>query len=616
MVESSVVGIWLLDATGETKRMNEQMMRILSTSADDVARHSLDTFLDAHERIRVQEAVASGVTKLSFFDHRFQRCDDTLGCAVVELSLLRDERGRFEGMFALVIDVSVSKSAEDDTESEAFYRTLFERSPLAKLVVDAETLRFTAVNDVALRTYGYSRAELLAMTADQLLLRDVRAASRELAGRRTSEFSGSCQHLTKDGRKIWVEMTAHPTTIGHRRCWLVAAKDISEQRLLEDQLRHAAKMEAIGRLASGIAHDFNNALSVVLSYSEGVLATLGADDPLREEIEEIHRAGKRSAELTRQLLAFTRQQVLEPRVVNLNEVVCGMDKMLRRVIGEDIELVLRTAVDVGSVRVDIGSIEQVVMNLVVNARDAMPHGGRLLLETTNVELDAVRARALGIDAGTYVMLGVTDNGCGMDAATRARAFEPFFTTKDHGKGTGLGLASVLGMVQQSGGSIWVESEVGEGTTFNIYLPRLDAAAASISPPPARASVVEGNDTVLVVEDDAAVREAVCRILRAHRYRVISAANGAEALRMAREARVDVLLTDVVMPQMSGPELAARFATLWPNVPVICMSGYADDSVVRHGLFERDFVFLQKPISAEPLTRKIREALDGRTGRTA
>jgi two-component system, cell cycle sensor histidine kinase and response regulator CckA len=593
--------VWLFDADGGTKRMNERMMQILSITAKDVAANSLATFLDQDERARIDAAAAAGAITVSFAEHQFRRQDGTAGCAAIEFSILGDERSRYEGLLALVVDISERNSPQ---ESEAFYRTLFERSPLAKLVVDAETLRFTAVNEGALRTYGYSRDELLAMNADQLLVRE-RVATRELATRRTSEFSGRCQHLTKGGQKIWVEMTAHPTTIGHRRCWLVVAKDVSEQQLLEEQLRHSAKMEAVGRLASGIAHDFNNALSVVLSYSEELLARLGAEDPIREDIAEIHRAGQRSAALTRQLLAFTRQQVLEPRVVNLSEIVGGMNKMLRRLIGEDIELTVCTPPDVGAVRVDVGSIEQVVMNLVVNARDAMPRGGRLRLETANVCLDDTSARRHSVSAGAYVTLTVGDNGCGMDAATRARAFEPFFTTKD--RGTGLGLASVLGIVEQSGGSISLHSEVGAGTTFEIFLPRLDAAVASGRPPPPTHSV-DGTDTVLVVEDDAAVREVVCRILAAHHYRVLAAASGAEALRIAAETRVDVLLTDVVMPQMSGPELATRVAMLWPHVAIVCMSGYADDSVVRHGLFDRQFVFVHKPVTPKPLTQKIREAL--------
>jgi two-component system cell cycle sensor histidine kinase/response regulator CckA len=382
---------------------------------------------------------------------------------------------------------------------------------------------------------------------------------------------------------------------------------------LEEQLRQSQKMEAVGRLAGGVAHDFNNLLSVVLSYSELLLEDLPLDAPAREDVEEIRRAGVRAADLTRQLLMFSRQQVIEPKVLDLNEVLAGMDKMLRRVVGEDIELTSLPAASLGRVNVDPGSIEQVVMNLAINARDAMPTGGKLTLETANVVLDDAYVKShLGASPGPYVMLSVTDSGSGMDKATVARIFEPFFTTKELGKGTGLGLSTVIGIVQQSRGTIWVYSEIGVGTTFKVYLPLVDAvpqiAAADVVP-----ATIRGSEVILLVEDEAQVRDVARGILLRHGYTVLAASYGEEALAIAARhpGPIHLLLSDVVMPKMSGPELARRLGAVRPGIAVLCMSGYTDDSALRHGVIEAEIAYLQKPLTVEGLTRKVREVLDAR-----
>jgi signal transduction histidine kinase len=383
-------------------------------------------------------------------------------------------------------------------------------------------------------------------------------------------------------------------------------------RKTEEQLRQVQKLEAIGSLAGGVAHDFNNMLSVILSESELILEDLRPGDPLRAEVEEIGKAATRAGGLTRQLLMFSRQQVVQPRVMDLQEVLASMDKMLQRILGEDVELVSVAPRESGRVKVDPSHMEQVILNLVVNARDAMPRGGKLTLETANVLLDENYALShLPAKAGPHVMLAVSDTGTGMDRETQRRIFEPFFTTKGTGKGTGLGLSTVFGIVQQSGGNIWVYSEPGKGTTFKVYLPRVDAAVVALPGSQAPASL-RGGETILLVEDDEPVRAITLNILRRQGYQVLPAQHAGEALLLSERhpGAIDLLLTDVVMPHLSGPELAKRLATERPDMRVLFMSGYTDDSVVRHGALEAGIAFLQKPITPASLATRIREVLDG------
>ena len=383
-------------------------------------------------------------------------------------------------------------------------------------------------------------------------------------------------------------------------------------RELEERHRQAQKMEAIGRLASGVAHDFNNLLTAILGSTDLLLEDLPADHPGRLEAEETRKAALRAADLTRQLLAFGRQQVLTPQVLDLNEVVTNVDKMLRRVIREDVELRIVHASDIGAVRADPGQLEQVLLNLAVNARDAMPRGGRLTIETANAELDDTYAAEHAVVVpGRYVMFAVSDTGTGMDAETQARVFEPFFTTKEKGKGTGLGLATVYGIVKQSGGYIWVYSEPGQGTSMKVYLPRVEAPIEPISPPPGPSGSLRGSETVLIVEDQDEVRKVTRRMLEARGYRVLVAASGAVALRIADQAagRIDLLLTDVIMPGMSGREVALLLGPAHPNIRVLFVSGYTDESIVHEGILEPGIAFLQKPFTAEALARKVRDVLD-------
>jgi len=385
--------------------------------------------------------------------------------------------------------------------------------------------------------------------------------------------------------------------------------DLSERRRLEEQVRQAQKMEAVGRLAGGVAHDFNNVLSVIISYAELIERDLTPDEPLRADIGEISKAALRATDLTRQLLAFSRQQVLEAKVVDLNQSISGMARMLHRLLGADIELTILPASGLWNVKVDPGQVGQVVMNLAVNARDAMPEGGKLTIETSNVEVDSDYAHVHhDVAPGSYVMLAVTDTGVGIDKEMQARIFEPFFTTKE--KGTGLGLATVFGIVKQSGGHIWVYSEPSRGTTFKVYLPRVSGAAevrASEPPPPEDR---RGSETILLVEDDDQVRALARDILRRAGYVVLEAPNGGEALLICEQhgAKIDLLVTDVILPRMSGRQLAERLASLRPEMKVLFMSGYTDDTVLHHGVLDSGVAYLQKPLTPTSLRRKVREVL--------
>jgi two-component system, cell cycle sensor histidine kinase and response regulator CckA len=475
--------------------------------------------------------------------------------------------------------------------------------------------RFTTANAALVRILGYaSTEEVLALD----MAKDVYADPEE---RRRLVEQDTYTHQVyeeleatwkkKDGTRIRVQLSVRAQRDGSGRVEFYEAfvRDITNQRQLEAQLAQAQKMEAIGRLAGGVAHDFNNMLTVILSYSDLLLEDLPAGSSDRDDVTQIRKAALGASQLTRQLLAFSRQQVLEPRIVDLNDAVSGIERLLTRVLREDIKLQCMLAADAGTIRVDPGQLEQVIMNLAVNARDAMPNGGLLTVETANVDLDAAYLQRHPVaKPGRYVMLAVTDTGIGMDAATQARIFEPFFTTKDIGKGTGLGLATVQGIVQQSGGFIWVYSEPDHGTVFKIYLPRVDEPASRTGDEPEQD--VRGTETVLVVEDVAAVRAVTREMLRRSGYHVLVAADGRAALQVAatHEGPIHLLLTDVVMPDLSGRDLAERLTEVRPDVKVIFMSGYTDDAVVRHGILQEGIAYLQKPFTPRSLSAKVRSVL--------
>lgn len=415
----------------------------------------------------------------------------------------------------------------------------------------------------------------------------------------------------KDGSSVAVSVrlsTIHQQ--GHVVGYSLIYRDITYTKGLEQQLQQSAKLRAVGTLAGGVAHDFNNLLTIISGYSEILLDQLAPSDPVYDLIDQIKQAGDRAVSLTRQLLAFSRQQMLEPRVLNINDIVTNIDKMLRRMIGEDISLTTVLAPDLRQVKADPGQIEQVLMNLAVNARDAMPQGGKLTIETANVRLDHSYAQShMEVEPGPYVLLAVSDTGYGMDEATKGRLFEPFFTTKAPGKGTGLGLATVFGIVKQSGGHIWVYSEPGQGTTFKIYLPRAVGEVSTSKSFVAQATPV-GNETILFVEDETAVRAITVFALRSFGYTVLEADHGQQAVQLCEthSGPIHLLLSDVVMPEMSGRQVAEAVTAKRPETKVLFLSGYTDDAVVRHGILHEHVAFLQKPFSPVTLARKIREVL--------
>jgi signal transduction histidine kinase/ActR/RegA family two-component response regulator len=434
---------------------------------------------------------------------------------------------------------------------------------------------------------------------------------RTRAGQMEAEIHRRAQEIQEANRLLREHQEELESRVEARAADLQQANEAL--RKSEEQLRQSQKLEAVGRLAGGIAHDFNNLLSVILSYSDMLSYELKPNEHALADLEEIKKAGRRAADLTRQMLAFSRQQVLDLRILDLNEIVRSVNKMLTRILGEDIELKVLLAPRLAKVKADPGQVEQVLMNLVVNARDAMPAGGDLTIETANVELDAAYARDhVGVTRGPYVMLAVSDNGIGMDKAIQSRVFEPFFTTKELGKGTGLGLSTVFGIVKQSGGTIWLYSEPGIGTTFKIYLPRAEGKVdwtPSLGPP---TMTIRGTETILLVEDEDQVRKVASGILQKAGYHVLEARSPGEALLVSEQhpVKIHLLLTDVVLPKMNGRQLAERIGALRPKMKIIFMSGYTDNVIIQHGVLDSGVSFLQKPFTPDSLSSKVRQVLDG------
>ena len=499
-------------------------------------------------------------------------------------------------------------------QSQLGYKLLVEQSPFGIVYSDTGG-RIVAANPAMVAMLGYgSERELLEKDLSRDIFADDGARTRFTdALRQQGHATGESGWRHKDGHAIVVRHTSRavldaPGAPGH---FSTLVEDVSERRNLESQLRQSQKMEAIGQLASGVAHDFNNLLAVVLGSSEILLEDLPAGSPSRDDAVEIRNAAARAAQLTRQLLAFARKQALEPRLINLNQLVGSLEKLLRRTLGEEMELVISLAPDLGTAQADPGQLQQVVVNLAVNARDAMTSGGTLTIETANVDLDELYcARHTVVKPGRYIMLSVRDTGTGMDADVQARIFEPFFSTKPRDKGTGLGLATTYGIVKQSGGYIWVYSEPGRGTVFKVYLPRIEAAPESHASQASEAMALDGNETVLVAEDQDEVRKYTRKLLEARGYTVLAASGGAEALQLAaqREGVIHALITDVIMPGMSGHDLAMELAKTRPQTKVLYVSGYADESIVLPGALEHGVAFLQKPFTAVALARKVRELL--------
>jgi PAS domain S-box-containing protein len=503
------------------------------------------------------------------------------------------------------------KRAEDAMrQSESQFRALFENALDAVLIANDQGT-YVDANPAACNLLGVSYNEVIGRTINDFTENDNPVEASRMLEQFLKEgtLRGELRLRRPDGSLVEVDFSATANFLPGRH--LALLRDVTERRKLEEQFRQSQKLESVGMLAGGIAHDFNNLLTVMTGYSELILRRLDKVDPLARNVEEIKKAAERAASLTRQLLAFSRKQVLQPKVLDLNSVIVNIEKMLGRLVGEDMELRTSPGVGLGKVKADPGQVEQVILNLVVNARDAMPKGGKITIETANIYLDEAYARRhIAVQPGWYVMLAVTDTGQGMDAETQKYIFEPFFTTKEQGKGTGLGLSTVYGIVKQSGGNIWVYSEISVGTSFKIYLPLVDEQVMKPDANVARPESASGTETILLAEDEEMVRNLARESLKMHGYTVLEAANAGEALLICQQykGRIDLLLTDVVMPRVSGRELAEQLVGLRPDMRVLYMSGYPDQAIVHHGILDEAIAFIGKPFTPDALALKVVEVL--------
>ena len=613
LFDSNVIGIHIGNSSGLIKEANDRFLDMFGfTRAElEAGKVRWDSMTPPDwkhgDEFIVQETRANGIC--SSVEKEFRHRDGRRVPVRLTVAILDDNGG--DGI-TLIEDITERKQRERELSRLA---TAVEQTADSIVITDAEgTIQY--VNPAFERITGYSEAEVLGQNprmlksgkTDPAVYRDL----WETIGN-GKVWTGQLTNKRKDGTLFEERVTISPIRddCGKIVSYIAVKQDITNQIKLEQQLRQSQRLEAIGQLAGGVAHDFNNLLTAILGYSDLTLAKLDANDRIAHNVREIKKAGERAAGLTRQLLAFSRKQILAPRVIDLNLIISDLNKMLRRLIGEDIELTTNCAHDLGTVKADPTQIEQVIMNLVVNARDAMPKGGKLIIETRNVTLDSdYVADHQTVETGEYVLLAVTDTGCGMDAGTQARIFEPFFTTKEVGKGTGLGLSTIYGIVKQSGGYVWVYSELGRGTTFKIYLPRIDEATPSADKRPEPGTIEKGSGTLLLVEDDPSVRGVTARLLEAAGYTVIEADSGRQALDIVEQTTeaIDLVITDVVTPEMSGRELAERLATLIPKTRVLFVSGYTDDAIVRTGIVDKNIAFLEKPFTPQILARKVAEML--------
>jgi len=620
LIEGSIQGV-IIHVDGVIKLANPALASMLGVERpDELIGQPVWQYIAPQDREMAQayqKARREGRPAPSNFELHLLKRDHTVIALECMASSIAWQGG--QATLATVVDMTERQRAEQGLRaSEERFRQIAENIKEAFIVVELDGFRPLYLSRMWEEIWGRPLEE-----AYRDPLAWVRAvhpddATVVVEARRAIEkgeaISRTFRLVRPDGTIRWVRARAFPVYNANHELYreVGLVEDITDLRRTEEQLLQAQKMEAIGRLAGGVAHDFNNLLTAILGYSELVLQDLGPDHPSATDVKEIRAAGQSAENLTRQLLAFSRRQILSPQTLDLNKVLTRVDALLQRIIGEDVELTMKLTAPLGRVSADPGQIEQVVLNLAVNARDAMPSGGKLTIETANAVLDEdYVSKHAGAAAGPCVMLAVTDTGTGMDDTTQQRLFEPFFTTKEPGRGTGLGLATVYGIVAQSRGSIWVYSELGQGSTFKVYLPvtteeAAPAAAAEITP-----ASLSGTETVLVVEDQNEARSVICQTLRRRGYTVIEAINGPDAIVKGRQLDVpiDVMLTDVVMPGMGGRRVAEVIRATRPNLKVVHMSGYTDSAIVDHGILEPGVTFVQKPFVADALLRKIREVLD-------
>jgi len=620
ITEGTSDAIFVKDLQGRYVMVNSAGARNLGLSVQDViGRNAIDLHGPEHGREimeRDSKIMQAGEAKT------FEEQGAMDGIARTYHSTkapFRDASGKIVGLLGISRDITERKLAEEELRrSQQKLRIHLEHTPLAVVEWDLD-FRVTAWNPSAERIFGYSRQEAIGQRGSFIVHPQFRERVDQvwqtlLQQKGATHNAGENDNITKDGRVISCEWYNTPLVDESGRVLGVASlvQDVTERVALEERLRQSQKMEAVGRLAGGVAHDFNNLLTVILGYSQILADGVPAGSRLADSTAQIKSAADRASGITRQLLAFSRKQVLSPRVINLNDIVLNLDSLLRRLIGEDVEVVTMPSNDLGSVKADPGQIEQVIMNLALNARDAMPHGGKLTLETANAQLDdSYSQRHLPAEPGRYVMLAVTDTGHGMSPETQARIFEPFYTTKEVGKGTGLGLSMVYGIVKQSGGYIWVYSEPDRGTSFKIYLPRVDEPAESAGAQSRPKSVQRGTETVLLVEDDPQLRQLSSSVLTHCGYRMLVASSPEEGIEICRANHRDIrlLVTDVVMPRMNGRQLAEQIQQVSPNVKVLYISGYTNNAIVHYGVLDPGLSFLPKPFTLSALVAKVREVLD-------
>jgi len=617
--DASYDAIWILDKDQRVLRSNKTAERFFQRPYSEfIGKHCWEIVHGTSQPIpqcpipRARDSLRRETRELQIGKGWFE----------VMVDPILDEGGQFIGAVHIVRDIAETKQAEEDLkESEERYRMAIENSNDGVAIVKGDLHLY--VNQRFAEIFGYeSPQEIIGKDYKITVHPDDIEMVKDLSLKRQKgeavpsqyEFKG----IRKDGKEIYLEVSSTKITYKGEPVALTYLRDVTERKKaekemlsLQEQLRHSQKIEAIGQLAGGVAHDFNNILTVIKGTCQLSLLDLDERDPMYGNLKEIERSAERAAGLTRQLLAFSRKQILEVQVLDLNQVIQRLDKMLHRIIGEDIGLVTFFAEELGRVKVDPGQMEQVIINLAVNARDAMPKGGKLTIETANVELDGEYAkRHIAVKPGPYVMLSISDTGVGMTPEVKERLFEPFFTTKEMGKGTGLGLSTVYGIVKQSGGNIWVYSEPGQGTTFKIYLPRVDEPLEERKEEVIR-EVPKGDETILVVEDEETVRKLAVRLLKRQGYKVLEAPDGGQAFILCEKYQgpIHLILSDVVMPGMSGRELVERLQKIHPEAKSLYMSGYTDNVILHHGILEKGFEFISKPFTRESLARKVREVLD-------
>ncbi|HXM95129.1 MAG TPA: PAS domain S-box protein [Candidatus Dormibacteraeota bacterium] len=619
--ENAADMIAVVDMEGHRIYNSLSYQRVLGYSPQELQASESSAQIHPDDRLKVkqsaEEARASGIG--GTLEFRMSHKDGTWRYLESKASVIRDSKGVPEKFVIVSRDVTERKQVLDALRlSDAGFRSVVDNAPYGIYRVDAAG-RLLRTNPALQKMLGYDTAEeLLGSNLEKVF--KVPAEFQQFSGLLIGieDFKDvELEWKRKDGRPITVRCSGRRVDDegGEATYFEMFAEDITDKRILEKQLRMAGKMEAVGRLSGGIAHDFNNLLGVIIGYSDVLKRALGVNNPLTEHAVEIEKAGQRAAGLTRQLLAFSRQQILTPTVLNLNDLVTDMAKMLPRLIGEDIAVSIEMAPQLKTVRADRNQIEQVILNLAVNARDAMPQGGKLRIDTKNITLDDLYVRVHpGARVGEYVWLAVTDSGTGMNAETLAHIFEPFFTTKEIGKGTGLGLATVYGVVKQSGGYIWVDSDLGKGASFQIFLPCVQETAAPLATSPQVVENLRGTETILLAEDADALRKLAVTFLETHGFRVLPAPDAESALKLAaaHSGTIHMLVTDVVMPGENGRVLAETLLTRYPAMKVLYISGYTDSFIAGHGVLEAGCHLLHKPFTENELIQKVREVLATRS----